>query len=241
MHAHRSPLRLPLAVALLFAATIPAVAAPYWVAYEGEDFPENQGWVRNYGNEIGPGVGGAERSLENGILTIDSLRNGWVYDFYRRDLVVDPGPGETFVAEWRVRVDPRSNAHDVGVGIMRASSPGYAYFNLGPDTIEILPGALTVSLEPSSYHTFRFESGDMRTFSLCIDSTITVCGPFEDFTINQASIGFGDTVQGEMSLSKWDYFRYGLVTPEPPSVLGALCVVAILAARRIARPDMMAP
>ena len=37
-----------------------ATAEPYWISYDGNDFPENEGWTRVL-NE-----GGAERSIEDG-------------------------------------------------------------------------------------------------------------------------------------------------------------------------------
>src|SRR5262249_20346055 len=75
-----------------------ALGTPYWVAYEGDDFPEAEGWERHTSG------GGAVRSLLDGVLTLDSLQSPLIFDdyFWRRQL--NPGPQELFVCEWRVRV-----------------------------------------------------------------------------------------------------------------------------------------
>ena len=61
-----------------------AGATPFWIAYEGDDYPENQGWERVYGDEHGPNSGGAIRSLADGIFTEDSLHDDQIFDFYER-------------------------------------------------------------------------------------------------------------------------------------------------------------
>ena len=115
--------------------------------------------------------------------------------------------------------------------ITRAFSPGYAVFRFGPSGVYIRPGELTIGLEEGVSHSYRFESADMRTFALQIDDTITFDGYFYDNTTLQAYVTFGDGVQGERSLSQWDYFRYGIV-PEPTSVAGLACLVASSLLRR---------
>jgi len=101
-------------ILLLFTAAalgtlvVPAGAEPYWYAYEGNDLPENEGWQRFWGNDDGPFEGdGAIRTVENGILTMDSMYSQRVYDYACHYLYgeLDPDPGELFVAEWRVYVE----------------------------------------------------------------------------------------------------------------------------------------
>ena len=53
------------AAALSCAAASPALAEQYWIAYEGDDFPENEGWTRTIS------AGGAERWIEDGALVLD--------------------------------------------------------------------------------------------------------------------------------------------------------------------------
>ena len=55
-------------------AISPASADEYWVSYDGNDFPENEGWIRVFS------AGGAIRTLENGALVLDSLRSLMIVD-----------------------------------------------------------------------------------------------------------------------------------------------------------------
>jgi hypothetical protein len=60
-----------LAAVLALGASL-AAAEPYWVSWEGDDWPENQGWTRVWGNWDGLYEGpGAYRTLDSGILTFD--------------------------------------------------------------------------------------------------------------------------------------------------------------------------
>ncbi len=215
-----------LVLGLLSALPFPVAASPCWVAYDGDGLPETQGWARHYGNELGPDVGGAERSVDDGILTVDSLRHPWIFDFAEHTLPADPGAGETFVAEWRLLVDPRSDTGDVGVTIARHDSPAHLSIRYGPTGLTLRPGNTAIGIAPGAYHEFRLESQDMQSYTLHIDNTLRYTGVFETYTLLQSFVNFGDCVQGYRSCSQWDYFRYGVV-PEPSAfllLLAAFCM-----------------
>lgn len=125
-----------LLLALLSFAS-PAVAVPYWYSYDGSDFPENEGWRRRYGNEDGPREGGAERSIDDGVLVLDSLRHRQIFDFYEIQGIDDPDLGETFVAEWRTLISDQRDPFDNGVVIARDALPGHITFKLAADQILI--------------------------------------------------------------------------------------------------------
>ena len=103
--------RFSAGVAVAFAALLlapTAAATPWWVAWEGNDFPENEEWERNYGNWNGYGQGQAVRTLENGLLIIDWLHDTGVYDYVQRNHasgMLDSGPGEMFIAQWRMLLE----------------------------------------------------------------------------------------------------------------------------------------
>jgi hypothetical protein len=80
-------------VAALGVLAMPARAEPYWIAYEGNDFPENEGWWHIWGPEPG------ERWIEDSVFVLDTLRDTHIADFYVMNMwgSLDPGPGETFV------------------------------------------------------------------------------------------------------------------------------------------------
>jgi hypothetical protein len=68
-----------------------ARAAPYWVSYQGNDFPENEGWERTFTDPNGVvGQGGAIRTLENGSLVLNSREDVSIVDFYNMHRQIDP-------------------------------------------------------------------------------------------------------------------------------------------------------
>lgn len=218
------------ALAMVCCAAL-AQATPYWIAYEGDALPEDAGWQRRWGDEHGPHHGGAERTVEGGILTLDGLRHDQIFDLYEVQRPINPGPGELFVAEWRVRVDPQSDPSDVGIVIARDELAGHVELDLAPDHIFIAPGDITIELEVGVFHTYWFASSDMESFELTIDETIQYSGWFETVTLLNSFVNFGDAVQGEVSLSQWDYFRFGVV-PEPTTAWTAVLGLLVVQPRR---------
>jgi hypothetical protein len=53
--------RLLIAMVVSLWGSMLALATPYWVAWEGDDFPENEGWLRVWGDE-----NGHSRAVRNG-------------------------------------------------------------------------------------------------------------------------------------------------------------------------------
>ena len=219
-------------LALLSVGALSAAATQYWIAYEGDAYPEDCGWMRVYGDENGPQQGGAERSLADGILTLDGLfffKQKTAYEIQR---AIDPAPGETFVAECRVCVDPQSDPRDVGIVIARDYPPGHVSIDSGPAGVWFPDDHVAIALEPNVFHEFSLSSADMEQYRLVIDGTLEYVSDFEAYTILDSFVNFGDAVQGERSLSRWDYFRFGAV-PEPNIVLIILFV--LMTSRTFAR------
>lgn len=219
----RRAMTLAVLVGLAAAA---ARAEPYWIAYEGNEFPEEAGWRRRYGNENGPYAGGAERTICDGVFTLDSMRHAQIFDFYDIERQVDPAVGEVFIAEWRVLVGSVSDPADAGVIIARDEPPGYVAVKNGPNGITISPGNVFVAIEPSIFHSFRVYSSDMERFVLSIDGEPTYSGFFESNTLLHSFLAFGDSVQGQRSLTSWDYVRFGAV-PEPATLSALLACAAL--------------
>jgi hypothetical protein len=211
---------------LLLGAGLVARADPYWVEYDGLDYPENEGWERSYGDEQGPHHGGAVRTIEDGVLVVDSLRHDQIFDYYEIDRLINPEPGELFVAEWRLRVDEPSDFGDAGVVIARDAPPGKVAVDFGTDGVEVRgAGEIALPVAPGAFHTYRFESTDMVAFDFLVDGQLAYQGRFEDFTLLESFVNFGDGVQGLRSLSEWDYVAFGVVR-EPASGL-MLSLVAL--------------
>jgi hypothetical protein len=218
----------------LLAAT--AGATPYWISWEGEGatagLPEQSGWTRNWGNWQGAHQGGASRTLENGILTYDSLYDAGVYDFSKivRPGQIDPDPGELLVMEWRLKVDAVTGwTYDPEVGLVSDRTAGVA-FAFGVNVVSCgLDFDIDIPIAPGVFHSYRVLSWDMTTYRLFIDDQLAYVGPFEPH-VSPSYVGWGDSVQGAASLHEWDYFRFGVI-PEPGTlVMGA--VIACCGRRR---------
>lgn len=205
---------------LLAACGTEAIASPYWVAYEGDDFPENVGWTRyNFG------VGPAERSITDGVFTIDSRASFQISDFYQIDRQLNPSPGEHFIAEWRLRIlsNEPATIGDAGVVIAR-DGEGTLAFQIGVDRITSSRENWSHPIDPLIFHTYRLESADMVQYQLWIDSSPVHTGTWDLNSLNASFFNFGDGVRGARSLQEWDFVRFGVV-PEPNS--GLACATGL--------------
>jgi hypothetical protein len=136
--------------ALVLGVPSAALADQYWITYEGNDYPENEGWDRHaYG-------GGAERYLQDGVLILDGRASPDISDFYRWNLPSDPGPGEYFVAQWRMRVDEVTGfaEPDVTVGSYGHGSVILSYSTTG--SIASSRGCISTSHQACSMSTRSF-------------------------------------------------------------------------------------
>jgi len=219
-------------VAALGVLVSTAGADEYWITYEANDLPEDEGWNRSWGNNDGPFHGdGAYRTIEDGVLTMDSLYSERVYDYayLRLPGEFDPDPGELFVIEWRLKVDEvvsRWGAYDPSVG---CASDGAMQLGLGyhEDWIEsVFEDDVYIPIEPYVFHEYRVISWDMYDYTLYIDGEVAHDGVFCQRSM-ESSMGWGDTVSGSASLTHWDYLRFGVI-PEPSSLvaLAFLCTCA---------------
>jgi len=209
--------RLLIFIASLSCAGFSAVnAEQYWIAYEGDDFPENEGWNRIYGDGQWPPEDEPDRWIEEGQLVIDTSRNDQLAEYYWLPLT-DPGIGETFVAEWRVRSEILSGQRDNGVVFARDALPAHVGFHLQPDGLLVSTEGVIIPLDPTISHTYRFESSDMESYRLLIDGDVAHESHFETDTLLQSYTAWGAGTVGASSISHWDYYRYGVV-PEPSAL-----------------------
>ena len=214
-------------IAVMVVAAGVATADQYWIAYEGNDFPENEGWERGYGDGNYPPEDEPDRWLENGVLVIDTSRDPQLWEYYCMRPITDPQPGELFVAEWRVRLDLHSGSWDGTVVIARDQSPGHVAFSLTNDNLLIQNENMAIPISAHEYHTYRFESPDMQGYRLLIDGELAHVGEFWTQTALQSYVAWGPGMQGASSTSYWDYFRFGVI-PEPHIVVQVLLVSAIV-------------
>ena len=210
-----------------------AGADEYWLTYEGNDFPENEGWERRWGNRQGSHQGGAIRTIDDGVLTLDTLYDEGAYDFAKlvSPGLFTPGPGETFVVEWRGMVDETLGDHydaSVGLGSDDGWQLGFGIFT--DHIVSIWDDDVSIPITPGVFHDYWILSTDMRTYALFIDDELAHEGSFTQ-RLMESHIGWGNVVSGASSRSHWDYVRFGIV-PEPCSISMFLVLSAFFTRRR---------
>lgn len=220
-------MRLCMSVVVMFAiAPSVASAETYWVEWTGDAYPETEGWTR-YSSDPP-----AERWLEDGSLFIDSRADWFISEEYWY-----PGPGmmtleegETFVYRWRVKIDEVTVDIDPGVGLMSDEDFTVVFLLATDHVISFYEPEKYASFAVGEYHEFLFESFDMQTYSLYIDSGLAFEGTFFDSSFSGAGVSWGD-ITTHRSLSEWDYVEFGVV-PEPGSGLGLLLLCILWLSKR---------
>jgi hypothetical protein len=226
---------------ILLAVAASAVGEPYWVAWEGDSLPEEQGWTRSWGDWSGLYHGvGSVRTVADGVMTMDSLYDFGVFDYVHMERSMDPGPGETFVAEWRVCVDAVVSAgppHEDPVVTIYSDQHTLLAFGYWPDGVRSLfEPDLFVPLTLGAFNSFRVESTNMQEYTFWVNGLFAFAGNFHG-TPGSSEFAWGDSVCGVASLTRWDYLRFGAVIPEPSTavvlLLGACCAAARLRRARL--------
>lgn len=221
-----------LMVVVLMLLLLPASAArasPYWIAYEGNDFPENEGWYRFKGE------GGGVRSIEDGWFVLDTRASISIYDYYEIRLAgtLDPGPGETFVMQWRLLVDEVQGRVDPAIGVASDENWVVSFEYMADQLRSTFEPGVGCSFVPGIPHSYELRSDDMRTYRLYVDDLLALEGSFW-LSLTTSLVNWGDGVKGAASVSKWDYVRLGVV-PEPATVITSVCGL-VWAFRRGSRP-----
>lgn len=216
---------------LLLVASITARGTPYWVAWEGEDFPENQGWQRFHG----PQGAQAIRALADGAMLLDGL-NPPVYDYYRIEDIIhfNPDLGETFVMQWRLRVEEVTVfPNDPSVALVSEGSRmvGFSYER---DRVRSSLESLYFPFEPDVFHSFELRSSEMHTYTFWLDGILVHNGIFTQ-SVGPAFVAWGDGGNFAGSRTTWDYFRFGVVPEVSSGVTAAVMGITGLCWSRVHR------
>jgi hypothetical protein len=205
-----------------------AAAEQYWVEYDPSAglYPEEVGWTRH------TEYGGAERSFADGALVLDGLASAQITDTYwmYRQGELDPGAGELFVAQWRLRVDEVVGFADPGVSVFTDEGRMVLFdFDEG-NIFSVCEPGLSAGFTAGEFHDFEVRSTDTISYELLIDGQLAFTGSFHG-AVSSSLVTWGDGVQGVASLSAWESFEFGVI-PEPSTLL-MLCVV--IGGRRLRR------
>lgn len=224
MSRSMSSIRVAFLLSLLLVVTAPAGAEQYWVAWEGNDYPENEGWERRVNGSGGPAI----RTLHNGIMTMDGRADLQIDDYYRMERPLNPEAGEEFVMQWRLRVN-EVDGHPLGLydpGVQLYSDDDWAVSLLfGTDFIRSFHEDLEFPMQPGMFHAFEFRSLYMRSYQLFVDGSLIHVGSLWEPDFDRSRVHWGDLARGSASLVDWDYFQFGVV-PEPSTgllLLALLC------------------
>lgn len=180
--------------------TSSARGTPYLVDYEPSSglYPEQTGWSRYID------YGGAERSIEDGALLLDSRASLGIMDYYIKYMngTLDPDPGETFFMQWRLKIDETVNGNDLDVWLFSDQSWSVA-FHFDADTIQsAYELGVQAPFAPGIFHDYDLVSPDMRSYTLYIDGAPAIQGSFRHLLGGASEAGWGDDVQGSTSLSR---------------------------------------
>jgi hypothetical protein len=218
-----------LTLSLAFAAG--ARSEQFWCEYDPSWglYPEECGWDRL---AIG---GGAQRSLDGGVLTLDSSASPSVIDCYGISRPIELGPGESFVVEWRLRVNEvHGAAHPPVKPNVHVAFDGYGMGNFAYSERSLYCWFedTWISFEPYVFHDYSLTTSDLLTYTLGIDGTVVYAGLLATPCYG-SGVDWGDEVTGATSVSDWDYVRFGVV-PEPPGALSIIsaCIAGIVVRAR---------
>ncbi len=207
---------------VLTACAVPTGA--YYISWQGDCLPEDDGWTRVWGDWSGPYHGtGAIRTIQDGVMTMDSLYDPGVADLAEMHRSFNPAPGELFVMEWRLAVD-QATGPDPAVALF-SDDRWVVGFTWDADRVfNMFDPGLDVLVAPGEFHNYRMTSWDMRTYAFFIDGEFIHEGPFS-YGGSTSTLAWGDGTQGEASLHRWDYMRVYTI-PEPTCL--ALCGAVFL-------------
>lgn len=148
---------------------------------------------------------------------------------------IDLAPGESFVMQWRLRVDEVAGFMDPAV---TAWSEGYGRILLSYSESAIysdLERIWIANFEPHVLHDYRLVSEDLLSYTLSIDGSVVYTGQMVSPSYIPG-VGWGDTAVGGRSRSVWEYVAFGVVPePSPALLIAAVCLPPLLQAPRIRR------
>jgi hypothetical protein len=212
-------LRFLLTLSFSIVASVLCRAEPFWIAWGGTNYPEENGWQRAvYG-------GGARRSLDDGGLVLDAGDVSGIIDEYSMSRAQDPGPAEVFSIEWRLCVD-EAEYQDAVVAVS-SYGKGVVDLALAREAVHSILEHIWIPVGAGLVHQYVLSSSDLITYVLAIDGQVVHTGQFVGLMCDSI-VTWGDTFYGASSVSHWDYVRFGIV-PEPSAVL--VCRLAALTVR----------
>lgn len=221
--------KLHVVVAVLVVGVSSSAADQFWYTYEGSDYPEVEGpWIRYTRG------GGAQRSLQDGVLVLDSLADWHIVDEYYINTPFVLAPGEWLEVDWRVRIDETPSNPDAAVAVA-AGVNGLILLHYAVDHIWSETEGVRIDFAPGVFHEYSLISPDLGIYALYIDGQLAHSGDFAA-PFDTSWVSWGDMTEGATSMTRWDFVRFGVV-PEPSVglVLGLAGLTALRSRSRSTR------
>ncbi len=189
------------------------------IRYEGNVFPEQEGWEL-----ILAGTPGAERSLVDGWLVQSvGMPEGWPEphgdaEFYRRALGGFAGV-DSFFVEWRVWTDNPEwllNLSAVPSAVSAGGNAAVYHTAMTEERIQLFRRTsiplVYIPIEPVVPHVYRIELRGADSFVWFIDGRPVEGGvPLFAYPDSTASLIWGTRRSYVDSVTAWDYIRYGVI------------------------------
>jgi hypothetical protein len=173
-------------------------AEQFWFTYEANDFPEVEGpWIRYTRG------GGAQRSLQDGALVLDSLADWHIVDEYYINMPFVLDPGEALEVQWRVRIDQTPTNLDAAV-VARAGMDGVVLLSYAENGIWIDTEGVWIDFAPGVFHEYLLISSDLAGYCLYIDAQLVHSGYFVG-PYPSSGLTWGDLTEGATSMTSWSY------------------------------------
>ncbi|MBU0638427.1 MAG: hypothetical protein KKB50_06140 [Planctomycetes bacterium] len=193
----------------------------YRICYSANsnELPEQRGWEYLWGNWQGmyegdPASREFVRDQGEWTLKIDSTHDPLSFTYHDREKPdgLDPGSGELFVMQWRLKiVEVTDGPYDAGMGMH--SDTGWAVgFGFSEDTVmNVYYPEATATIAQGEFHDYVLWSENMRTYDLLIDGDLAIDDGLFYEGFGQSHVGWGDVLQGGAGVAEWSYFSFGVL------------------------------
>jgi hypothetical protein len=223
-----------LIAAVILIGWLASPARGYYIDYEGDVFPEDDGWTL-IGDSPNPDQ--YSHSIEDGVYTIDAAAEGGAFISYEKSFTANTNQ---IIYEWRIGSSNNDgstvfNGTLLGdykksvfiVGLHKDYVDAHFFEDYSSPTFEYICS----QLENAPFHIIQIISNG-ALYSYFIDGipigTYTLQDPVN--VTQKITWGFMKNSHNIPTTSKWDYVRVNTV-PEPSNILmmlGTLCVVTII-------------
>jgi hypothetical protein len=200
--------RLFLATGCILGLASAARGDLFWKTWEGNHYPEQEFWQRYTRG------GGAQRTLGDGLMTLDGMASGAIVDEYLWFQPVVLDPMEYLRVDWRVRIDDEAGPlGDAGI-VLDVGNQSVALTYTENAIYSEFEGWIG-TFAPGVFHTYSLTSRNLSGYDLRVDGQLVFTGCLVALP-DDSGLCWGDLCEGDASRSTWDYVRWGVLSGFTP-------------------------